>query len=212
MPNRTRPTLSPVYRPLSSAGRPIPTGARQISPTSQPTGPISDVRIPSTGADAGHQAAAERALRAGRYEAAVQSSVRAVAADPENGNLHLFQSLAFFAFGDYRSATDSIHRGLEVLDESEWGRVLENRDSFYRADAYQKQLAAVAQSAQRKPTQFHSQFLAGYHYLYLGDFETAHRFLVRSVELAPDDPLAERLLELTAEPLPPPPEAEAEDR
>ncbi len=156
-------------------------------------------------AAAGSQAAAEQALRAGRFESAVQSSIRATAADPDNGPLHLFQSLAFFAYGDYRSAADAIRRGLSQLEESEWGQVVEHHDSFYPHNDYQSQLDGLSASAQRNPTQFHLQFLAGYHQLYSGDRQMASNFLSKAAELEPADSLTSRLLELSAEALPLPP-------
>ena len=155
--------------------------------------------IPTTPAAASSQANAEQALRAGRFETAVQSAIRATAADPDNGPLHLFQSLAFFAYGDYRSATNSTRRGLALLEESGWGRVVERHDSFYPHNDYRAQLDGLSASAQRNATQSHLQFLAGYHQLFAGDMELARDFLSKATQLEPDDPFAPRLLALTAQ-------------
>ncbi len=193
------PTYSYEAPPEAIDERPIQPGSDTESQRTASSIIVANERA------AAYQSAAERAFREQRYEDATRLASHAVVEDPENGRLHLFQSQAFFAVGDYRGAADSIRKALPLLDVNEWGFVVENGVEFYSGRDYVTQMERLVERTKQNPDVADLYFLRGYHYLYLGYKDAAQRLFAKALELDGADDLTRRLLAMTNEELPPPP-------
>ena len=137
--------------------------------------------------------------RPGDYAGSGQSWRHAIVDDPNNATLFLMMSQALFASGNYDESAGALQMGLMQMPEEQWGVVVENYKELYAPnDDYANQVKALEKSAKEKPDDPARQVLLGYHYGYLGYPVQAVVKLNRTMELAPQDMMAQKLREVMA--------------
>jgi len=154
--------------------------------------------IAAAGAAAEHQLQAEQAFRAHNYEDAVRFCSHAIVEDGANGKLHLFASQALFAVGDYRAAAGALQRGASLLEQGEWGYVVENYRLFYRGNDYVTQMESLVSYIKENPDAAYARVVRGHQYAFLGHKEAAKNELARAVALESRDRLAADLLAMVS--------------
>jgi tetratricopeptide (TPR) repeat protein len=164
--------------------------------------------IPTNAAAAEYQRRAEDAFRQQQYNQALRFAGHGLVEDPRNGKLHLFVSQILFAIGDYHGAANSIHQGMSLLEQEDWGFVVENFRQIYKGRDYVTQMERLVDDTKEKPNAAYAHFVRGYHYVYLGHTTMARRELAKAVELEPRDEFAAKLLESITSPEPPRPDDE----
>ena len=137
---------------------------------------------------------AREAFRDGQYDQAIRHANHAIVEEPRAGRLHLLMAQALLAVGDYREAAVAVRRGMTLLDEDDWGHVVENYTEYYTDDAYVKQMKRLVEFVKQHPKAAHARFLRGYQYGYLDYPEAARRELAKAIELEPRDKMARHLL------------------
>ncbi len=142
-------------------------------------------------------ALAEEAFKRGDYELAAKYWRHALLEDPQNGLLLLLMGQALFGAGKYREAAGAVQAGMALLNEKDWGVVVENwRELYPDAGEYTRQLRALEDAVRKNTRDPALRFLLGYHYGYLGYPADAARELGYLKELAPQDKIGLRLYEL----------------
>lgn len=137
---------------------------------------------------------AEAAFRQGNYEEAVRLAQHATVEMPRSGKLFLFLSQSLFAVGNYGGAAEAAHRGMSLLDEKDWGWVVENFRRYYSNTDYVDQVKRLENFVAENPNAGEAHFLLGYHYGFLDYPAEARRELTRARELGSDAGLSARLL------------------
>ena len=100
------------------------------------------------------------------------------------------------ALGDYRQAARAAPRALLLLPPDHLGEVVVNRADYYLdAAEYTRQLRALEGHLHRAPADADARLLLGFQYGYLGYPEDAVNQLQQSIDLAPPQPAAKRLLD-----------------
>jgi Flp pilus assembly protein TadD len=157
--------------------------------------PVADTAV----ANNEFAAQGEAQFKAGDYAGAAKSWRHAMVDDPNNATLFLMMSQALFASGNYDEAAGALQMGLMQMPEDQWGVVVENYKELYAPnDDYANQLKALEKAAKEKPEDPARQVLLGYHYGYLGYPVQAVVKLNRTMELAPQDMMAQKLREVMA--------------
>lgn len=210
------PYRAPYYGPQRYYAPSPVYGQENYVQSAPSSAPVRTVQAPTrvirtNDAAAEYQLRAEDAFARHDYEEAVRQSRHAVLEDPRNGKLHLFASQALFAVGNYHAAAAAIHAGAALLNENDWGFVVEDYQEFYTNDDYVAQMNRLIDFIKQNPDIASAHFVRGYHYAYLGHDVAARKELTRVLHLEPGDGLAEQLLvkaggappeQITAEPLP----------
>ncbi|MBL9125659.1 MAG: tetratricopeptide repeat protein [Planctomycetaceae bacterium] len=141
----------------------------------------------------------EAQFLAGDYAGAARSWRHAIVDDPHNATLLLMMSQALFATGNYDEAAGALQMGLMQMPEEQWGVVVENYKELYAPnDDYANQLKELEKAAKEKPDDPARQVLLGYHYGFLGYPVQSVVRLNRTMELAPQDLMAQKLREVMA--------------
>lgn len=122
----------PAVLPRLAAKRWLANGAG--APTTIPTSPAA----------VDYQIDAERFFRGGRFDLALPAVRHAIAEDPRNGNLMLFESHVQMALGDYRAAAEALTRGTRLLPQSQWGFVVQRYEHLYMGQMYVDQMRALS--------------------------------------------------------------------
>ena len=150
-------------------------------------------------ADSDFAAQGEAQFKAGDYAGAAKAWRHAIVDDSNNATLFLMMSQALFASGNYDESAGALQMGLMQMPEEQWGVVVENYKELYAPnDDYANQLKALEKSAKENPDDPARQVLLGYHYGYLGYPVQAVVKLNRTMQLAPQDMMAQKLREVMA--------------
>lgn len=82
-----------------------------------------------------------------------------------------------------------------MLPADQWGVVVKNYTDLYpNIQKYTDQLRALEAARNSKPSEPALRFLLGFQYYYLGYSQEAVRELEKTLQLAPQDPVAQELL------------------
>jgi tetratricopeptide (TPR) repeat protein len=136
-------------------------------------------------------AAARDAFSAGNYQQALASINQAVAANPQNQDVHEFHALVLFALGDYQRAAAVAHDVLNAGPGWDW-TILQ---SFYPSvEVYTQQLRALEHYVSEHSDQAAPRFLLGDQYLMLGHWDAADRQFAHVTQLEPRDRLSQNIL------------------
>ncbi len=141
-----------------------------------------------------YQQQAEAAFRSGDFGGAARLANHALVEMPSDGKLILFTAQTLFAVGDYRSAAAAIHHATALLDESQWGYVVENYRTFYRGSDFVDQMSRLNTFIEKTPDASYAYFVRGYQHGFLGHQESALRDLNKALELEKRDRLASQLI------------------
>lgn len=182
----------PVY--VESPVSVVATDAVVAAPVELPT---EEAVEPTEIATDDFAAAGEDAFKARNYSSAIRAWRHALLDDPENGTLVLMLSQALFAEGKYDEAAGAAQQGLAMLPQEHWGVVVTNYKQLYGANSdYASQLRSLEKARTEDPKSPALRFLLGYHYGFLNYPGNAVVELKQATELAPQDNLAQQLLEL----------------
>jgi tetratricopeptide (TPR) repeat protein len=137
------------------------------------------------------------AFARGNYQAALESTHRALEHLPSDAALHEFLALVHFAMGNYRDAAGVIHSVLAVGPGWSW----ETMHGLYgNVDVYTRHLRAAEAYRRTNPEAPYVRFLLAYHYMTTGHGDAAATQLRHVMRLEPSDSVAAQLLEgLTGE-------------
>ncbi len=142
-----------------------------------------------------YQRRAEAAFRDGDYQTALRQARHALIDRPQDGKLYLLTAQTLLALGDYRSSAAAIHQGVSLLDDKDWGYVVENYDRYYRGRRFVEQIKRLGEYLKANPEAAEVYFVRGYQFGFLGYRDVAVDDLSRAFELEPRDELAARLIE-----------------
>jgi tetratricopeptide (TPR) repeat protein len=162
----------------------------------------ADTVVPTNEQAAPFQQLAEQAFRSQQYDEAARQSNHVIIEDGENGKAHLFAAQALFAVNDYDAAAAAIFQGMSLLDQKEWGFIVENYRQLYTNDDYVVQMDRLIEAIKKYPDVASLRFVRGYHYTFLGHKEAAKRELLKAHELDDRNPLVPKLLGILGAPIP----------
>lgn len=185
------------YGNYGAYGYPVATTA--AAPTA-PTAPAS-----TTAADDAKVFAekGEADFRAGNYKGAVYAWRHAVVDDPKNGVLMMMLGQGLFATGQFDEAAGATQQAMQLLPEDQWGVVVKNfRELYGKTRDYTTQLRALEKDVKTSGENPATRFLLGFHYGYLGYPSHAVKQLDKTLTLAPQDQMAQRLREIMVGPQP----------
>lgn len=183
------PASSPSTNPTTEPGADPADPAEPVVPPA-PVEPLVETGPPPTGLLAEGWQAFER----GAYEEARRLFVRAVLEDTKSGSAKLAYGIGHYALGDYRVAAMAIRRGVTVWPESLEGGI--NLLIHYRvADDFDLHLDRITKHLQARPGDADAWLVRGYVELFGGKQEMARGSLSKAVELSPEDPIAQLLLD-----------------
>jgi hypothetical protein len=132
------------------------------------------------------------AFRGGNDRDAIRLANHAAVEMPRSAKPHELMSLALFALGDYRGATAEAHVALTLGSVSDWATLY----GYYgNVDTYTSQLRALEQYVQGNLSAPEGHFLLGYQDLMMGHKEAAKEEFQQVLRLAPQDKLAQQLLQ-----------------
>ena len=141
--------------------------------------------------------AARQAFLEGKYDAALASTNKALAALPNDPVIHEFRALVLFAQGKYRESAATLHSVLAVGPGWDWTTL----SSLYpNVDAYTKQLRALEAAVKQKPDATDTRFVLAYHYLTAGSKDAAAAQYQRLNKQLPEDNVVKELLLMTGGP------------
>jgi tetratricopeptide (TPR) repeat protein len=141
-----------------------------------------------------YQRRAEAVFQAGDYAQAVRLGNHALVETPRDGRLFLFVSQALLATDDYQGATAALYQATTLLEQKDWGYVVQNSRDYYRNNDYDRQLQRLTKFIDENPNAAYARTLRGYHYGFLGNKQAAKRDLAQAIELEKRDKLASELL------------------
>ena len=144
----------------------------------------------------------QAAFRQADYQQALKLVNHAIVEMPRNGKVHLIASQALFAVGDYRSAAAALAEGISLLDEEQWGFVVQTYARFYANEDYVKQMDRLSAHLKENPDDAAARLVRGYHWSYLGYDKAARKDLTAAVAAMPEDEIAKSLLARLGGPVP----------
>ena len=200
------------YGPVYATGYPIIAGSYPYPYTypddgqyavnfGNAAGPVIAPNAPQVAAENGEAAGneglqyyneARSAFLQADYRNALRLAGHAGVESPQNVKVHELTSLALFAAGEYKAAATEAHWALALGPPSDWA----NLYSYYNdADKYTEQLRKLEKSVAETPDSAPDQFLLGYHYLMTGAKAEAKAHFAKAAKLAPNDKLAQHILD-----------------
>jgi hypothetical protein len=217
----------PVYAtgyPLVAGGYPYPEDGQYATnfgvapgPAAAGVGPQLPAEVPQVAAnngEAGNEGLeyyneARTAFLQGDYHNALRLAGHSGLEAPQNPKVHELTSLALFATDEYKAAAIEAHFALAYGPPSDWPSLY----SYYNdADKYTVQLRKLEKAVTDSPESAPGQFLLAYHYLMTGAKAEAKTHFAKAAKLAPNDKLAQHILDqlesnspVTPPKLPPPP-------
>jgi len=131
-------------------------------------------------------------FKEGNYQAALNSFNTALSKNSGDPVVHEVRALSLFALGDYTSAAVALNSLLAAAPGMDWTTM----SSLYgNSDDYTAQLRKLEEYCKGNPKNPASAFVLAYHYLVIGQKESAIRALKVVVENQPKDVTAKRMLE-----------------
>jgi predicted Zn-dependent protease len=158
-----------------------------------------------------YAAIGETAFKDRDYKSATRAWRHGLIDDPNNGVLVLMLAQALFATEQFNEAAGATQFGMQQLPQDKWDTVVKNyRELYGKVDDYTNQLRSLEKAAREKPDDPALRFLLGYHYGYLGFPKEAVQQLQKCNSLAPEDEMAQKLLEALNDKLPKDPNKKVE--
>jgi tetratricopeptide (TPR) repeat protein len=131
-------------------------------------------------------------FKEGNYQSALNSFNSALSKNSGDPVVHEVRALSLFALGDYTSAAVALNSLLAAAPGMDWTTM----SSLYgNSDDYTAQLRKLEEYCKGNPKNPASAFVLAYHYLVIGQKESAIRALKVVVENQPKDVTAKRMLE-----------------
>ena len=131
-------------------------------------------------------------FKEGNYQAALSSFNSALSKNSGDPVVHEVRALSLFALGDYANAAVALNSLLAAAPGMDWTTV----SSLYgNGDDYTAQLRKLEEYCKANPKNPASAFVLAYHYLVIGQKDSAIRALKVVVENQPKDVTAKRMLE-----------------
>jgi tetratricopeptide (TPR) repeat protein len=141
--------------------------------------------------------AARQAFYDGKYDEAMASANKALAALPNDPIIHEFRALVLFAQGKYRESAATLYSVLSVGPGWDWTTL----SSLYPSvDVYTKQLRALEAAVKAKPDATDTRFVLAYHYLTMGSKADAAAQYQKLYKQSPQDMVIKELLLMTGGP------------
>jgi len=162
-------------------------GESALSGDPQDTSPPPDV--PPEAFTAFDQA--RRDFYAADYEAALNSTDKALKEIPTDAVIHEFRALTLFALGKYQDAAATLYAVLSVGPGWDWTTMY---GLYPNADDYTEQLRALESYCTTNRNDPAARFVLGYHYLTMGHEPEAAEQFKTVLSITPDDQLAAQLL------------------
>ena len=145
----------------------------------------------------------ESSFKSRDYKSAVRAWRHGIVDDPENGVLVLMLAQGMFATEQFSEAAGATQFAMKSLPPEKWEVVIKNyRELYGKVDDYTAQLRALEKAAKEKIDDPGLRFLLGYHYGFLGYPKEAVVQLEKCVSLAPEDDMAQKLLNVFQDKLP----------
>lgn len=145
----------------------------------------------------------ESSFKARDYKSAVRAWRHAIIDDPDNGVLVLMMAQGMFATEQFNESAGATQFAMQSLPAEKWEVVIKNyRELYGKVDDYTAQLRALEKAAKDKADDPGLRFLLGYHYGFLGFPKEAVVQLEKCVSLAPEDDMAQKLLNVFQDKLP----------
>ena len=145
----------------------------------------------------------ESSFKARDYKSAVRAWRHAIVDDPDNGVLVLMMAQGMFATEQFNESAGATQFAMQSLPSEKWETVVKNyRELYGRVDDYTAQLRVLEKAAKEKTDDPGLRFLLGYHYGFLGFPKEAVVQLEKCVSLAPEDDMAQKLLNVFQDKLP----------
>ncbi|MCI0362074.1 MAG: tetratricopeptide repeat protein [Planctomycetaceae bacterium] len=131
------------------------------------------------------------AFKQTQYQQALSEINGALRSLPKDPVLHETRALCLFALGRYKEAAATLNSLLASAPGMDWTSM----SSLYgNADDYTLQLRNLETHVKNNPTDAPAIFVLAYHYLVIGQNDTAIRALQEVVKLQPKDATAQRML------------------
>jgi tetratricopeptide (TPR) repeat protein len=141
--------------------------------------------------------AARQAFYDGKYDEAMASANKALAALPNDPIIHEFRALVLFAQGKYRESAAALHSVLAVGPGWDWTTL----SSLYaNVDVYTQQLRALESAVKAKPEATDTRFVLAYHYLTQGAKDAAAAQYAQLHKQLPQDNVIKELVLMTGGP------------
>ena len=190
------------YSPVSQAmilgsSAPVATDLAITSPTllaqaGSGTTPNSVGGLPASET---YGAVGETSFKGGDFKGAARAWQHGLVDDPNNGVLALMLGQSLFATEQFSEAAGTTQFGMQILPQDQWNVVVKNfRELYGKVDEYTNQLRALEKAVKDKPDEPALRFLLGYHYGFLGYPADATKQLEKCLALAPQDEMAQKLL------------------
>ena len=200
------------YGPVYATGYPIIAGSYPYPYTypddgqyavnfGNAAGPVIAPNAPQVAAENGEAAGneglqyyneARSAFLQADYRNALRLAGHAGVESPQNVKVHELTSLALFAAGEYKAAATEAHWALALGPPSDWA----NLYSYYNdADKYTEQLRKLEKSVAETPDSAPDQFLAWVSLPMTGAKAEAKAHFAKAAKLAPNDKLAQHILD-----------------
>ena len=145
----------------------------------------------------------ESSFKARDYKSAVRAWRHGIVDDPDNGVLVLMLAQGMFATEQFNESAGATQFAMQSLPPEKWDVVVKNyRELYGKVDDYTSQLRALEKAAKEKTEDPGLRFLLGYHYGFLGFPKEAVVQLEKCVSLAPEDDMAQKLLNVFQDKLP----------
>ena len=136
---------------------------------------------------------AKQAFQAREFETSLGFVNQILEKSPQNGDALQFRSLVLFADGNYPAAAASAYDALAFGPM--WNR--EAIVNLYSGGTnYFIDLKRLESDKQKQPNSIAHRFLSAYHSLAKGDLATGESELKKMLELAPNEPVATKLLQV----------------
>jgi tetratricopeptide (TPR) repeat protein len=137
------------------------------------------------------------AFKAGQYSQALAGIDASLKELPQDPVLHETRALCLYALGRYKEAAATLNSLLASAPGMDWTSM----SSLYgNADDYTLQLRKLETHVKNNATDPSAMFVLAYHYLVIGQNDSAVRALQEVVKLQPKDATAQRMLAALAPP------------
>lgn len=130
-----------------------------------------------------------------QYATARELCDRALQKSPQDPVIHELRALCFFALGDYSQSAATLNALLASAPGMDWTTM----STLYKeTSTYTLQLRKLEKHCEAKPDDAGAAFVLAYHYLVLGEQDSAVDQLRRVVQTQPRDTTAKRMLQSLA--------------
>ena len=137
------------------------------------------------------------AFKAGNFDNALAKQDAALKLMPSDPVLHEVRALSLFALGQYKEAAATLNALLASAPGMDWTSM---SSLWGNVDDYTAKLRSLEAHIKANPTDAAAAFVLAYHYLVIGQTESATKALQHVVKLQPSDATAKRMLSMLVPP------------